>query len=462
MLRMVAHISLFNMLVLGLTTLTSPVVARLLGPSGRGQLAIAMLWPIVLSSIWLFGADVTLGRMAARWPAAALTLRRLAVRLSLVLGLGAISTGCFAIPLVLLADEPPLWMAAFIVLAQVPCQLFVSFAVAIALSTGNLWGFNVPRFGFSAAYLALAMTLWIMDLGEVRYVALSFSLASALTTAVAFLMVRAQPQAATETTGDVRADSVAASQTGPEAVPTFSVGSTLRSSVGFGGAALLEAGSTHVPMALLSFLVSPTEIGFYAVSVTAASVQEAFGSAVGKALFTQVASGADEGTQVATRLRYTLLLYLVLALGMMVVIPPLMPLVFGGEYAASSHVVRWMIPAASLLSIARVYNETLKGAGQARPAMVARCVGPLVLTAIAFILVPRWGVVGMVAAVAGGACSQLVLFVRSTASHFAVPVSQVWIVRVRDVQVIALTIHALVQRFGQRFGQRSGDDTRLQ
>lgn len=431
MLRMVAHISVVNVLVIGLTAVTSPLIARLLGPSGRGELAVAMLWPTVIGAVALFGVDVTVGRLAARWPLAVAPLRLLSLRLSLLLGGAAMAAGALFIPWLLPASKEQLWGTSYVVLCHIPWAQFIILAAAVALSCGRLWGYNLPRLAFSATYLALIFALWALHIDEVRWVAGAFTLATILTTFLSWFMLRAPKTTPVET-----------EQLEPP--PTFKALQTFRASLGFGSAALLEAGSTHVPMALLSFLLPPAEIGFYAVSMTAASLQEAFGGAVGKALFTHVAaSSSGEGTVVSTRLRYTVLLYLVLAMGMMVVLPPLMPWVFGAEFAASQRIVLGLIPAASVLSVGRVYNETLKGAGQAKPAMVARFVGPLVLIVVAFILVPRIGIMGMVAAVAGGAFTQVVLFVHATARHFQVPIHQVWAIRPQDVRDVLRTARAL-------------------
>lgn len=429
MLKAVTHISLVNFLLIGVTTITGPVVARLLGPEGRGELAVVMLWPTVLAGVALLGTDVSLGRQAAKPEVSVRALRRHATRLSWLLGLVAAGIGVLAMPWLLPAGKARLLPTTWVALSHIPAGIFTNFSVAIALSAGRLWGYNLPRMMFSCAYLLLVMLLWFLHWNEVLWVAGAFSLSAGITAIFAWVLLGS------------------GHPVGEPAAPELRMGDTVRTSLGFGWAALLETANAQLPLMLMSFLMPAAQIGLYAVAVTAASLQEAFGGAVGKVVFAQVAADGDtataggpsqheRGLRLAQQIRYAILVYFGLAAGMLVVIPPLMPIVFGEAFASTRWIVMGMIPAASVVAVGRIYNEALKGAGQSRPAVWARIIGSLVLVALAVLLVPRWQVMGMVAAVAGGAVAQFVCFARAAAEHFHVPLTEMWGVRLRDMRVL--------------------------
>lgn len=53
-------------LIQGLTVVQGIIIARLLGPVGRGEYAAVILWPSVFAAIGIFGTNVALARAVAR------------------------------------------------------------------------------------------------------------------------------------------------------------------------------------------------------------------------------------------------------------------------------------------------------------------------------------------------------------------------------------------------------------
>src|SRR5215469_18551217 len=64
--REFASTLLTNVLIQGCTIVQGILVARLLGPVGRGQFAAAILWPNLFASMGGMGVGVALARRAAR------------------------------------------------------------------------------------------------------------------------------------------------------------------------------------------------------------------------------------------------------------------------------------------------------------------------------------------------------------------------------------------------------------
>jgi O-antigen/teichoic acid export membrane protein len=84
-----AMTTLTNVVILGGNALAGIVSARALGPAGRGQLAVVMLWPGLISMVGMLGLPSACCYYVAHWPARSITLaahfRRAAARQAVVM-----------------------------------------------------------------------------------------------------------------------------------------------------------------------------------------------------------------------------------------------------------------------------------------------------------------------------------------------------------------------------------------
>ena len=97
----VANVALGNALILGLNVLTGVITARLLGPSGRGELAALLLWPQFLGYAFAFALPSAVVFHARNAPSTKADLAGQALLLSAVGGLLAAVVGVTAMPLLL-------------------------------------------------------------------------------------------------------------------------------------------------------------------------------------------------------------------------------------------------------------------------------------------------------------------------------------------------------------------------
>src|SRR5688572_19001130 len=87
-----------NLVIVGFSLLAGIVTARYLGSSGRGEVAVALLWPQVLSAILLFGTEVSLARYVGSGKITPIAALRIAGKLVLILGTAGVVAAVLTMP----------------------------------------------------------------------------------------------------------------------------------------------------------------------------------------------------------------------------------------------------------------------------------------------------------------------------------------------------------------------------
>ena len=153
------------------TVLQGVLLARLLGPTGRGELAAVILWPSVFAGLGSFGVDIALCRAAARGcDLGAIT------RAALLLGVctaAVTASACYLfLPQLLPADKGHLLPIAHLFLLHIVINHVALNLIGIDQGAGNFRRFNVARMILYPAYVGLIVLLWA--LGWTRVSAISF------------------------------------------------------------------------------------------------------------------------------------------------------------------------------------------------------------------------------------------------------------------------------------------------
>ena len=108
-----------SLFIQGCTVLQGVLLARLLGPAGRGELAAVILWPNIFAGIGMLGMDMAIARLAGQGQAVE-SLVRTAIRAALVTGiLSALICGLL-LPVLLPAEKYSLLPAAYFFILFIP------------------------------------------------------------------------------------------------------------------------------------------------------------------------------------------------------------------------------------------------------------------------------------------------------------------------------------------------------
>ena len=252
-----------NLAIQACTIFQGILLARLLGPEGRGQFAAAILWPNLFAAIGLFGVGTALGRRAgAESDHEALT------RAGLVLGLGLAVCTClfcyFMMPVLLKGQDALLvrmskWFVPFIFFNH---MTFVF--VVIDQGSGDFRKYNWTRLLLNPIYLAVVTLLWLAGISSV------FPFVMALMAANAAVLVLRLSQFIWHS-------------------PLFGRMSPLKpiakDAFRFGLADLLSPLYQQIDKALLLFLLGIRDLGFYTVALAASGVAGSLASALSSVVF---------------------------------------------------------------------------------------------------------------------------------------------------------------------------------
>ena len=387
-----------NIVIQACTLIQGILVARLLGPVGRGQFAAAILWPSLFAAMGGMGVGVALARRAGRATDLARVIRTGLV-LTLLTGTVVMALCALAIPWLLPGADTIVRNAAYVFL---PFIVFHHVSLAlIAIDQGAGWfsQMNWTRLIVNPVYLVLVIGLWLAGIRDVFWFVVSLLIAGG---AVALVRVGLALWYA------------------PLPGPTEPVKSVLREALPFGFAGLLNPLAASADKALLLYLLGTAQLGFYTVALTAASVVNSLAGAAGTVSFGMSAQVKDrEGfDRVARMFRFTAWTWLLAGVGVAVIIPIVLPLLYGAVFRPAIWPAMLLIPAAALTGQASILEESMRAQGRAFVGLEARAAGLVVMIAMGWLLAPVIGIYGVVFAAIGSQAIVLIVMMFAARWHF--------------------------------------------
>jgi O-antigen/teichoic acid export membrane protein len=372
----VARLSGANAAFMAVSLITGPLLARSLGPSGRGALA-AVAVPVSLGPILLgLGLPAFVTREAARGEPNENLLGTVGLVYLLVGALAAVA----AVP-----------VAAYFAQGREPVR--VALTIAMLAMPVLLWGQLLLG-------LANGRQRWRMVLGA----RLAPAAVALLGTTALFALGRLHL---------AQAAALVLLGTFASIVPTLGIlrgmgrprvrRRLLRSSLRFGLPAWLwQAGTltnARLDQLLMVSLTSPSQLGLYAVAASIASVPSVFAGALGPALLPRVAQG--EEALIGRVCRVSLL---VAALGgavLAALCPLVLPLLFGASFAAAVPMALVLIAASVPNAGTQVLTSALLAADRPRIVAVAEGVSVAITVVGLLLLIGPLGGLGAALVSAG-------------------------------------------------------------
>jgi antigen flippase len=402
-----------NIVIQACTVVQGILVARLLGPAGRGQFAAAILWPGLFAAMGGMGVSVALARRAGRAHDLARVIRTGLV-LTLLTGTVVAVLCAAAIPWLLPGNDTVVRNAAYVF---VPFIIFNQVSLAmIAIDQGAGWfaQMNWTRLIVNPVYLLFVVVLWFTGVRDVGWFVVGLLIANA---AVAFARVSLAVQRA------------------PVPGPMEPVNAVFREALPFGFAGLLNPLAASADKALLLYLLGTAQLGFYTVALTAASVVNSLAGAAGTVSFGMSAQVKNrEGfDRVARMFRFTAWTWLLAGLGVAVIIPIVLPLLYGAVFRPAIWPAILLIPAAALTGQASILEESMRAQGRAFVGLEARAAGLVVMIAMGWLLAPVVGIYGVVFAAIGSQAIVLIVMMFAARWHFHRALLNTLLPRVHDL-----------------------------
>lgn len=387
-----------------LNVVTGVVLARSLGPTGRGELAAAYLFAALVATVGTIGLGDALTYITARGEHSLRDLVGTGYALAGVLSAVLVAVAFGLIPAIYgdYHGHPRLAMEVF--LLYIPLNLIATFAIGI-------------QNGLRAYKNVQMMRALVIVATAVGFVALALDHRLTLLDGVSVYLVAAVLWAGTGAVMTFRRVRYRCAVRVALARELLAYG--IRSHPGAVSSLVNEFGDKFV----ISIFLPPSKLGIYVVAVTLTSLTGLVGSSVAIVALPAVASlgpGKERSSLAAQLSAITLLLSAAVSVPIMPLAPLLVRLFFGHSFAAAAPIAVILLVASMLLSLNRALGATLRAAGApfaaGRPELIAMVVTIVALPA----LLPVLGVSGAAVASLLAYGTSSVLLLRAARSTFGV------------------------------------------
>ncbi|MEJ2737696.1 MAG: hypothetical protein P8189_29765 [Anaerolineae bacterium] len=169
-----------------LSAFSGILMARLLGPTGRGQFAVAILWPSVIAALGTLGVReaLTYERARAFYPAPALV--GTALVLATVQSILLMGLALFLIPWLTRTQSLDVTRAGQIFVLFIPTNLVTHYALGLLQGSLEIPVFNALRLVVSVVHLGAVLVLWALGWVTVWNVTLGLLIANACAASTGF------------------------------------------------------------------------------------------------------------------------------------------------------------------------------------------------------------------------------------------------------------------------------------
>jgi enterobacterial common antigen flippase len=355
-----------------LGVLTGVLLARTLGPAGRGALAAVVLWPTMLWTVGNLGIFDSVTFMSARQTAPHRSIVSTSLGLAAVQSAILILIGLVLVPIVLSRQEESVVRDCLIYLASIPTSLVTLYLGSVLNGMHRFVAFNIVRITvFVGNAIGLVLLAITSDL-TVTSAMLAYLVSQVVSALVACAIVLPSLE------GFRRPERWLA-----------------RELLAYGWRSQLSSISNllneRVDQLVISIVFAPASLGLYVVAWTMTSLSATIGHSVALATLPAVAKADTRDDRLAKAHEYVFLTAAttaVLVIPLIILAPQILRIVFGPDFVAATDVTRILLIASVTLGTGRVLGAVLKGVNRPLDAGIAEGVG-LAVTAVGLaILLP--------------------------------------------------------------------------
>lgn len=382
-----------------LTLVSGPLVARMLGPHGRGALALVFVISLICTLMATGGLPAAIAHLVAKAGAPARDALQGTKQWWLVVGAAAgVVAGAATAASFHGSDQWGSLTGA--------ASLITILAVATVLLTAMLQGeggvrnLNIVKMSSVATYVALVASLFLLGGTSSPWLILSaYALAQALSIGIGWRRLRP-------------ASDVAAP------IHHSTIFSFARRSW-ISGVTPMDA--FGLDQLIVAAVLGQAYLGLYAVAVSASTLPVIALTGIGGVLLSRMSAqaGAAARSTMVRWLAAAVALDLTIVAGLEAVIGPALRLLFGAEFVPATNAARLLIIGFGFFGLRRILAAVVQARGHARRASVVEGLGTLVLVASVVVGARHGDITGAALAVvisAGAACAALAVIVSMPAA----------------------------------------------
>jgi O-antigen/teichoic acid export membrane protein len=386
---------------------SGPLLARMLGLSGRGYLASLVLWPVLIAQLGSLGLPLAVTYHIAQERAVAARVARAAIWFAVPQTLLLTALHAMVLLVILHGEPASIRLAGAVTLAAVPASLAQQYGLAMLQGQQRFAAFNVLRLLPAVLYACGVATLFVS--GSNSIVAAAMVLMAANATASAIILATGLHAVGSAGTARGSAD--------------------LRAMLRFGLRGLLGTvsliDSLRLDQVVLALFLAPTALGLYVVALAFTNLPRFVAQSVGMVAYPSVAARTDEA---AARRSLWAFVWATGAMSMAIIGPLLLtagwlvPLFFGDEFRDAARVTQILLPGMLFSSLGRVLSDGLKGRGHPTAGTLAEVATWLWLAPALAVAVPLWGVNGVALSLSTSYVVSFSVLLALAAAHGEAPV----------------------------------------
>jgi len=377
----VAHSLLSRISILCINVATGILVARTLGPSGRGIAAAISLWPFVMSGLLTLGVPAALRYHLPRNRAGSRELLSCAIVMSGVLGLIAAAAGYAIVPYVLGRYSAAVIAFGQLMMICAPSMLWIDILQGYYESTGDFKRASATIYLPPLLTLAALAILVAIHALTPFAVPLAYELPFVLMSAGTIISMRrflGIPH-------NLRERAASLIHYGLRAY----------------GLDILSTLAGRIDQALVVGLLSPESFGYYVVAISGSRIPGVIGTALNTVLFPK-ASGlcaADAISLVNRSARLSFACTAVAAAAFILALPVLVPFAYGTDFSQVTGLAALLTISVVFGTAASTFGQAFMATGKPEIATLVQALGVAVTIPLMIVLIPHAGIDGAAYAV---------------------------------------------------------------
>ncbi len=405
-----------GIIALGLTN--SILLSRWLGPAGRGEIAAAMLWPVLLvylSSMGLIPATLYFGALPDSKPRSVISN---AIMMAAIQSPIALILGYVALPYLLHSQSAAVVNASRLFLLVIPVALCTQYGISLLQGRLHIQTFNWLRTILPIGYLM--GTLALMATGALtllNIVTLHLALQLATLVATTSFLIRYGLG------------------------PVFQTDSALaKDMLKYGAKAhvgnISGLANQSLDQVLMAAWLPPTYLGLYVVAVSAAGLSQIFSQAVqmvSTPSITQRKSLSERTAVLQVVFRKYWMLSLLFTLAVAAALPFAIPLVFGSAFKPAIWPAEILLIGAFLIGAKELLAGGAQALGNPWLGSKAHLFALIVTVGLLYLLLPTLGIMGAAIASAASYGTQLLIVVIGLRRSHAIRATELFRIRLSDL-----------------------------
>jgi O-antigen/teichoic acid export membrane protein len=339
----------------GLSLISAPLIARAIGPEGRGETAAALAFLIIVPVVIEVGMPMEVRRLAAvsGKDAVLRSARRIIATMtiaSLALGLAGYATVFSSFD-----SFARIVSACGVAFSAIPASWDLD--VSVLLANQRFAAVGLLQVVQPAIYVLLLVVFWGLGIASVATVLIAYTLGNIANFIVGLVLTRV-----------------------PARGETIDYRQLLRKSLDLYGGSVAQIASSRLDQVLALPLIGAQQAGYYSVAVTIGSVPMVLLHSLDGSYFRAIAraEGAERVQLQTAAVRSAIAIALMLCPLLALTAWPLVPVVFGSEFDAARTVTLFAVAAGGIKFVAFMASSSIAAGGRGRLMTSAQATGLVV------------------------------------------------------------------------------------